>query len=95
MIDWTISIGSIVTILTVLVGIVGFVMTVHNRVDALSRRMGSLEEGIRKLVDVLIVQGRQDERMNSIDGRMLAQGARLDDLSRQIDRLFEPRGEDS
>lgn len=91
MFDTSISLGNLLTIVTFLGGSFFFAGVVRSRVDALAIRLLTLEKSMEKIVEVLVIQGRQEERMNSIDGRLLAQGQRIDDLSRQVNRLFNPR----
>lgn len=90
MFDWTINLGHILTILALIGAVVVPAITIKNRVDAISVRIHSLDEEMKKLVDILVQQGRQEERMDGMDGRMLAQGMRIDDLIRKVDRFFVP-----
>lgn len=80
MFDWTISAGNLFTIGSFLVVASATVITLRNRVDSISIRLLSFENEIRRLTDILIAQGRQEERMNAMDARMVNQGARLDDM---------------
>jgi hypothetical protein len=87
--DWSINFGHFLTIIVLGGGGIGFVWTIRGRVDALSERMLSLEYETKKLVDVLIAQGRQDERLTAMDQRMVAQGRRLDELAARFNRTSD------
>lgn len=84
MFDLTVNLGNLLTIGAFLAGGLGFVYTVRGRVDALSSRLFVLESEIRRMVDVLVQQGRHEERMNAMDARVANQGMRLDDLTRRF-----------
>src|SRR3989304_9913177 len=75
--DWNISLGNALTIVSFLVGGVVFVVAVRGQVDALAGRMAFVEQELRKLLEILIQQGRHDERMAAMDSRIQAQGQRL------------------
>ncbi len=106
MIDATISLGNILTIVTMGGTAIGFVMStryearitravvneqvtgVKDDIQSVKGDVSNLEDEMKKLVEVLIQQGRHEERMNAIDNRMSAQGQRVDDLTRKIDRVL-------
>lgn len=50
-----------------------------------------MQQELRKLTEVLIVQGRQDERITAIDQRMVNQGKRLDDAIRRLNTYLDLR----
>jgi len=50
----------------------------------ISDRLKNLELGLSKLPEILIQQGRQDERITAMDLRLMSQGKRLD---AQIERF--------
>ena len=89
MFDWSINFGHFLTIVVLGAGGLGFVWTIRGRVDALSDRMLGLESETKKLVDVLIAQGRQDERLTAMDQRTVAQGRRLDELNERFNRVLD------
>jgi len=60
----------------VVFGAGGLVYAVNN----LSKRMIGLEVEMKQMVTVMVTQGRQEERMNAMDQRVLAQGQRLDEF---------------
>lgn len=95
-IDPTINVGNIITLVVTLGSIAVIVGMLRGKVDALGERMLALEKNMTTLVQVLVDQGRQEEKMLAMDGRMLAQGARIDDLTRQVNRFYNPkeRGDD-
>lgn len=89
MIDFSINLGNILTVVAFIVGGVGFVYTMQSRIEALSTRMISLEGEIKKMVDVMLLQARHDERMNAMDQRLSAQGSRLDELAQRVNLKFD------
>lgn len=86
MFDWSFNLGNALTIVSFVVGGVVFVVTMRGRVDALSGRITFVEEEIKKLLQVLIEQGRHTERMAALDARIFAQGQRLDSLTNRVNR---------
>lgn len=93
MFDWSVSIGNLLTIASFLVIGSGFIYTMRGRIDAVSTRLLVIEQEIHTLVDILIQQGRQDERMTAMDARLVNQGARLDDITRRFnDKIDEIKG---
>ena len=88
---WNISLGNLITIVIMLAGGVGFVYTIRGRVDVLSNRVLRVEEGMKQLIQVLIDQGRADERMTSMQTQLNQQGKRLDETAERLMRLFNGR----
>lgn len=75
--DWTVSIGHILTFLGFIFGGFGFVYAmryevrrVADGVEAMKGRMQSVENELKKMSDVLVELGRQDERLNAMDRRL-------------------------
>jgi len=85
--DWGISLGNFLTIASFLVGGLSFVWTLKSQIDSLSGRTSAMETELKKLVEVLIHQGRQDERLNSFDTRTAAISQRVNDLERRFNRV--------
>lgn len=71
--------------------LIWIVSSIRGDTKALAKDIEDMKTTMKQLVEVLIVQGRQEERQNSADGRLTAQGQRIDDLTRKIDRFFEPK----
>lgn len=69
-IDWTISVGNILTAIGLAFGAAGIVWALRADVRVLSTRIGSIEAQMLKIADVLIHIGRQDERLNSHEKRI-------------------------
>lgn len=69
-IDWTISIGNILTAIGLAAGAVGIIWALRADVQVLATRIGSIEAQMLKIADVLIHIGRQDERLNSHEKRI-------------------------
>lgn len=87
--DWTISFGNVITLITLAIAAVSFIYTMRSRIDSMSSRMSFIEVELRKLVQVLIDQGKHEERMTAIDDRVLAQGQRLDALTDRVNKRFD------
>lgn len=92
-IDWSVNVSQIITtaitLLTVGGGAVVLVVTLKNRVDALTGRMSIMEEGMKDLIKVLVEQGRHEERLTAMDNRITTYAQRLDDAVKKLDRFFE------
>jgi hypothetical protein len=83
--DWFWSnLSSWMTILSFIVGGTVFAQTIRNDVAILGSRIQKLEDGQHKMQDVLIYVARQDERINAMDQRQLAEGRRLDKLEHRL-----------
>jgi hypothetical protein len=95
MFDWSVNLGNALTIVSFIGGGIIFVVTIRGRVDALTGRITFVEQELRKMVEVLIMQGRHDERMAAMDARIQSQGQRLDTLTNRINRVLNHvEGED-
>lgn len=70
---------------------IGFLYTMKNRIDSMANRLIVLEEDLKKLIDVLIQQGRQEERIDALDKRMIAQGIRLDSLTDRFNKQVDAK----
>lgn len=91
MFDWTINLGNLLSIGVMIASVTLVLGMLRSKVMDLGDRMRAMEENMKQLVQVLVQQGRHEERMSAIDGRMLAQGQRIDDLTRKIDRVLVTR----
>lgn len=91
MIDWSINLGNILTIGTLICSIAVFIMVIKDRVDALSKRMLLVEKKVDSMTEILVEQGRHEERMTAMDGRITRQAQAIDQLGQKLDRFFEPR----
>lgn len=69
-IDWTISVGNILTAVGLAFGAAGIIWALRGDVKVLASRIGSIEAQMLKIADVLIHIGRQDERLNSHEKRI-------------------------
>lgn len=69
-IDWTISVGNILTAVGLAFGAAGIIWALRSDVKVLASRIGSIEAQMLKIADVLIHIGRQDERLNSHEKRI-------------------------
>jgi hypothetical protein len=81
------DLGNILTMVSFLIGGIYFVATIKNDVRSSSTRLENVERELFELRKVVVDLARQEERMNSMDQRMLAQGVRMDQLIARIDRL--------
>lgn len=96
--DFTVNLGNILTIMAFLGGGIYFVIVMRNKVDVVSKDTADLKEEtkmmgqeLKKLTEVLIVQGRQDERITAMDQRMVNQGKRIDDTVRRLNTFLDMR----
>lgn len=86
MADWIgNNIGAIVTVALAVIGLVA-------SIAKMSLRLASVEEQLKRLVDVLVEQGKHTERMASIEQRIAAQGVRLDELTNRFNRVRNGEG---
>lgn len=91
--DWQINLGNILTIAAFIVGGLGFVWTMRSQIISLGGRTGAMEAELKKLGDILVNQGVQNERMNNLDYRLAAQAQRAQELEARFNRDRERRGE--
>lgn len=96
--DFTVNIGNLLTITTFVGSFIYFIFKVGSRVDVVSGDVNDLKDNtkamgqeLKKLTEVLIVQGRQDERITAMDQRMVNQGKRLDDTIRRLNTYLDMR----
>ncbi len=96
--DFSVNLGNLLTILSFIVGGIAFIMVMRGKIDLISKETADLKTGtalmqqeLKKLTDVLIVQGRQDERITAMDQRMVNQGKRIDDTVRRINTFLDMR----
>lgn len=90
MFDWfSNNIGNIVSVIGMFAVGIGFLYSMKDKIDNMSTRLLVLEGELKKLIDVLIAQGRQEERISALDQRMVAQGIRLDDLAKRFNNLTD------
>jgi hypothetical protein len=71
-IDWSLSLGNIITIIGLLVGGLAFAFRIDGTVSRLKDgesntvdRISAVERDLSKITDVLVTLARQDERLNS------------------------------
>ena len=86
MIDWTLNLSALLSAGVVLAGGVAFAVATRSRLESFAERMLAVEEQLKQLVMILIQQGRQDERLAAMQATLLAQGQRLDDLTKRFMR---------
>jgi len=78
---FSINLGHLLTIAAFLVGGVAFAYTIKGDVGRLGDRMKPVEDELIRLREVVVALARQEERINAMDARMLAQGKRFDEIS--------------
>lgn len=66
-IDWHISIGTIIEIASIILGGLWFVGSMKNRVDVMGTEVSSLKTEISKLADILTKLALQDQRITAQD----------------------------
>lgn len=69
-IDYTISLGNLITGAGFLFGGISFVYAVRQDVSILSERLKPLEEAVKKLTSLIELVARQDERLNAVERDM-------------------------
>lgn len=67
----------------------GYLYTMKDKIDSMSARLLVLEGELKKLIDVLIQQGKHEERMLAMDARMVSQGQRLDDMIKRFNESLD------
>ena len=77
-IDWTVSLGNILTGLAMIIGAAGIIYELRGNVKALAARITLIEVHMLKITDVLVHIGRQDERLNSHEKRI----DRMEDITK-------------
>jgi flagellin-like hook-associated protein FlgL len=77
-IDWAIDVGHVFTALSIVAAGIAVFMAMRADLRHLSSRMGSIEDAVEKLTDILATCSAQKERL---DGHT----TRLDRLERQVD----------
>lgn len=77
-------IGNIAPAIALIVGGVGFLFTIRSQVNQIMLRLLEVEHELKKLVDVLIQQGRHSERLNALDARLNVQSERINALDIEI-----------
>ena len=98
--DLTINLGNILTIAAFLGGGIYFILTMRSKIDAQSMRMENMERDftqmsaetqheVRKITEVIILQGRHDERITALSMTQINQGKRLDDTIRRMNTYLD------
>jgi hypothetical protein len=87
MLDATVSLGSILTMLTVGGGLIATFVTMRTNVMALNVQMAGLDNEIKKISDVLVSIARQEERMTAMDQRMTTQASQIIEIRATQGRL--------
>ena len=83
---WSFNIGHLITIVSFLGGGLIFIGSTKTQLSDLSKRAEALEKELIKLVEVLINQGRHEERLNAFDQRLCGQGRRIEELESRFNR---------
>lgn len=84
--DWTVNFGNVINIVIIAGGGIVFLYSVRWRVDEPAKDIVAMQEQLKRMVDVLVEQGRHAERLTAMDDRIAAQGARLDELINRFNR---------
>lgn len=96
----TIDLGTIFVVLGWICTAAFFVFRQDKRMDRLIHQHSDLKEDLtqmsaetqmelRKLSEVVILQGRHDERITAVQMTIAAQGKRLDDLTRRANTFLD------
>lgn len=103
--DLTINLGNMLTIISFIGGGLYFVITMKNRIDLLTQRSANMEEDltqmgaetqqdIKNLSEVVVLQGRHDERITALQLTVVNQGKRLDDTIRRMNTFLDMKSVD-
>lgn len=65
--DWSVSLGNILTVLGFVAGGLMFVLAVRRDVDILSTRLKPLEDAVVQLTTILVTLARQDVRLEAVE----------------------------
>lgn len=63
----------------------GIVYAMRTKLTDLTKSVETLEAELKKITDILVVQARHEERMTTLDNRILSQGQRLDVVAKTVD----------
>jgi hypothetical protein len=90
-IEYTISLGNLLTIACFLVSATIYVVTSRNAAKVLGTRLENVDATmedfkmeLRKLGEILISQAKQEGRMNLLEQRIMQEGQRLDVLAENV-----------
>jgi hypothetical protein len=86
---WSFNFGHLVTLLALGLPGVGFLYTIRGRVDNLNTDMTDLKAEVKKLVDVMISQGKQETALASLRDAHIAQGKRLDEFINRMNTYID------
>lgn len=75
---FSINIGQVAQVVTLLIGIGVMFQALRGDIKNQGERLVRVEGRLEKVEVVIVGQARTDERINAMDQRMLAQGARID-----------------
>ncbi len=94
--DSTINLGNALTFLGFVLAATAIVYSLRANVRSLGERMRAVELEMRKLTEVMVTLGRQDERLHAQMQRMLMLEQRIDELAHGqgfvgVDFLRRPR----
>jgi len=87
---FTVTLGNLLSAIAFIIGGVSFAYTIRGDVKSAVLRLDNVERELHELRKVVVSIARQEERMNAIDQRLLAQGQRMDDCVRRLDRYLDP-----
>jgi hypothetical protein len=77
-------IGNVAPAMIFVIGGIGFLFTIRSQVNEIMNRLIDVEVELKKLVDVLIQQGRHSERLDALDARLNVQSERINALSIEL-----------
>jgi small-conductance mechanosensitive channel len=84
-----INIGQIAQVVIVLIGVVVMFQKVRDDIKNQGARLVNVETELAEVRKIMIAVARQDERMNAMDQRMLAQGTRIDSTATILNGRLE------
>jgi hypothetical protein len=75
---FTVNLGNLLTIFSFFVGGLLFITSLKSDTRITAVRLQAVESELAELRKVVVEIARQEERLNAMDQRMLAQGQRID-----------------
>jgi small-conductance mechanosensitive channel len=83
------NIGQIAQVVIVLAGVAVMFQKVRDDIHNQGARLANVETELTEVRKIIITVARQDERMNAMDQRMMAQGTRIDSTATILNGRLE------
>jgi Tfp pilus assembly protein PilN len=97
--DFSVNLGSVLTIASFIVAVTVYIVTGRSATNVLNTRlamidgqMGDTKTELKKITEILITQTAHTGRMILMEERQLAEGKRMDEMARRMNKLVEDNG---